>query len=254
MKKILLIGKFNDALKELHDYLSKRFMIQLCSDDVAVADGMLKIMQPDLVLISLIGLYSANRVTFGLIKSHYPQLPVITIGTESECRDFAEYYGEGQFKNITRPIDVQVVFVAICERLSLDPAQVEVQEETGKPRVLIVDDNAATLRSIKGLLDERYEITVATSGMKAMTSMGKHRPDVILLDYEMPVCDGKQTLEMIRADEELASIPVIFLTGVSDREHIQAVLGLHPAGYLLKPPVQQTLIETIDKALESLAG
>ena len=80
----------------------------------------------------------------------------------------------------------------------------------------------------------------------------KQRPDVILLDYEMPVCDGRQTLEMIRADEEMKDIPVIFLTGVNDRENIQAVLRLRPAGYLLKPAVPERRIETIEKAAASV--
>ena len=65
----------------------------------------------------------------------------------------------------------------------------------------------------------------------------------------MPICDGRQTLEMIRADEEMGDIPVIFLTGVSDREHVEAVLRLKPSGYLLKPPVRKTLIEAIEKEL-----
>ena len=82
-----------------------------------------------------------------------------------------------------------------------------------------------------------------------MTAIGKKRPDLILLDYEMPVCDGRQTLEMIRADADLMDIPVIFLTGVSDRAHIEAVLGLKPAGYLLKPPIREKIVEAIEKAL-----
>ena len=74
-------------------------------------------------------------------------------------------------------------------------------------------------------------------------------PDLILLDYEMPVCDGRQTLEMIRADEEISDIPVIFLTGVNDREHIEMVLALRSAGYLLKPPVKERLLGEIKKAV-----
>ena len=66
----------------------------------------------------------------------------------------------------------------------------------------------------------------------------------------MPVCDGRQTLEMIRADEDLREIPVIFLTGVNSREHIEAVLKLRPAGYMLKPAVPAKLKEAIDKACE----
>ena len=61
--------------------------------------------------------------------------------------------------------------------------------------------------------------------------------------------DGRQTLEMIRADEDICNIPVIFLTGVDDRAHIQAVLALRPAGYMLKPPVASKLFDAIEKAI-----
>ena len=82
-----------------------------------------------------------------------------------------------------------------------------------------------------------------------MTSFVKKRPDLILLDYEMPVCDGRMTLEMIRADEDLKDIPVIFLTAVNDRANIEAVLKLKPAGYFLKPAVKDQLLAELQKVL-----
>lgn len=121
---------------------------------------------------------------------------------------------------------------------------------TGKKRVLVVDDNAGMLRNVKTMLEDYYDISVAPSGVKAMAMIGKRMPDVILLDYEMPVVDGRQTMEMIRAEEEYSHIPILFLTGVNDREHIQSVIALRPAGYLLKPPVRETLVAAINKALE----
>ena len=156
--------------------------------------------------------------------------------------------------NLIRPVENTEILDAICKRLAVDKGALEkeeVQEETKSDRkhVLVVDDNAVTLRSIKKMLEGAYDISVAISGMQAMTSIGKKRPDLILLDYEMPVCDGKMTLEMIRADEDLKDIPVIFLTGVNDREHIESVLKLHPAGYFLKPANKEKLIAAIDKAL-----
>ena len=99
------------------------------------------------------------------------------------------------------------------------------------------------------MLEEYYEVALAISGAQAMKSIGKKRPDLILLDYEMPVCDGKMTLEMIRADEEMKDIPVIFLTAVNDRANIEAVLNLKPAGYFLKPPVKDRLLAEIEKVL-----
>ena len=61
----------------------------------------------------------------------------------------------------------------------------------------------------------------------------------------MPVTDGPQVLEMLRADEETKSIPVIFLTGKSDRESVMAVLSLKPEGYFLKSIEREELLNNL---------
>ena len=66
----------------------------------------------------------------------------------------------------------------------------------------------------------------------------------------MPGLDGKETLEKIRADERTKDIPVIFLTGVADKQNIANVLHLNPKGYILKPPSQDKLFEAIEDALK----
>ncbi len=253
MKTILLAGKLNDSVKSLSEFLSKWFKIQISSENDQVFAGMMKVVHPDLVLISLVGLHEVNRALFNQMELNYPEIPVITIGTEQEQRNFLTFYKSEQFENLIRPLENHVVEEAVCRRLHLDLLTKEDPSERKKKNVLVVDDNAMTLRTIKSMLDQEFDVTLANSGMKALTTIGKKRPDVILLDYEMPVCDGKQTFEMIRADEDLTSIPVIFLTGVNERKHIQAVLALHPAGYLLKPAVQETLISAIYRALEEKA-
>lgn len=108
--------------------------------------------------------------------------------------------------------------------------------EEKKYTILVVDDSAIMLRTMKTMLESEYNVMLATSASKAMIAMGKQKPDLIILDYEMPICDGKMALEMIRAEEELADIPVFFLTGIADEDHIKSVLNLHPEGYFLKPP------------------
>ncbi|MBQ7584579.1 MAG: response regulator [Lachnospiraceae bacterium] len=254
MNKILMIGKMNDLTKDINDFLSRYFRVQLSMENPQTALGMVKVIEPDLILISLVGLYDVNTVLFGRLQNEFPQVPVITIGTEGEQRDVLSFYEGRQFENLIRPIENTDIFSAICRRLNLNEQSVREGAhvtEDGRKKVLVVDDNATTLRSIKGMLESKYNVTLANSGMKAMTSIGKNRPDAILLDYEMPVCDGRQTLEMIRADEDLTKIPVIFLTGVNDRSHIQAVLKLKPAGYLLKPAVPEKLIATIEEAIKA---
>ena len=75
----------------------------------------------------------------------------------------------------------------------------------------------------------------------------KCRPDLVLLDYEMPVCKGNQILEMIRSEPEFADIPVIFLTDRVDRESVEKVLEFKPNGYLSKVLKPDLIKEKIDQ-------
>ncbi len=254
MKTIMLIGKMNELMKNVNEYLHRFFRVQLCTENSSNVIGMIKVVEPELVLINLVGIMDFDTAVFEKLESDFPGIPVVSIGTEAEHRYFTRFYANEQFTKLVRPIENSDVLEEICDRLALDVRSVIENgqaEDDGRKKILVVDDNATTLRSIKEMLDKKYNVQLANSGMKAMTSMGKMRPDAILLDYEMPVCDGRQTLEMIRADEDLTAIPVIFLTGVNDREHIEAVLKLKPAGYLLKPAVPEKLIATIEAAVNA---
>ena len=101
-------------------------------------------------------------------------------------------------------------------------------------------------RSIGNLLGQDYEIATAESGVAAIRTITLNRPDLVLLDYEMPVCDGKQTLEMLRSEKAFADIPVIFLTGRSDPQLVRTLLSLRPSGYLLKYLKPQEIKQKID--------
>ncbi|MDE6904500.1 MAG: response regulator [Lachnospiraceae bacterium] len=252
MKKILLIGKFNTVMDETNKFLSQYFHVQFCSENAGVLEGMMKIVNPDLVMISLIGAYDIDTSVFFLLSDQYGQIPVITIGTKEESSKFFKYYEGAQFENLIRPVENTVIMEAVCRRLKLNEKYVKKEagkEDSGKKRILVVDDNGTALRTMKAMLQDVYEVDLAISGAQAMTSIGKNRPDLILLDYEMPICDGKMTLEMIRADEDMKDIPVIFLTAINDRANIEAVLKLKPAGYFLKPPVKDRLVSEINKIL-----
>lgn len=112
--------------------------------------------------------------------------------------------------------------------------EAEKAARSGKKKVLVVDDSAFILKTIQEVLSDDYEVSTVSSGVAAIRSIILDRPDLVLLDYEMPVCKGNQVLEMIRSEEEYADIAVIFLTSRVDRERIEKVLALKPNGYLSK--------------------
>ena len=112
-------------------------------------------------------------------------------------------------------------------------------------RILLVDDSPIQLRILEVLLRDRYEVQMSTSGAEAVRYAKKTHPDLILLDYDMPIQSGKETFEQLQAMEETKDIPVVFLTGVQEKEVVAEVLKLRPKGYLLKPVKQDLLFETI---------
>ena len=72
-----------------------------------------------------------------------------------------------------------------------------------------------------------------------------NKADLILLDYEMPVTSGPQVLEMLKSEKDTKDIPVMFLTGKSDKGSIVKVLELKPTGYLLKSIKREELIQKL---------
>ena len=121
--------------------------------------------------------------------------------------------------------------------------------EMRKKQILIVDDSDFMRSNMIRLLGNDYEMLESNSSIAAIKKITVNRPDLILLDYEMPVCDGRQTLEMIRSDEEIADIPVVFLTGRGDAESVKKVMSLKPKGYLLKSMPEEDIKKYIDGIL-----
>ncbi len=122
----------------------------------------------------------------------------------------------------------------------------EQEKASPKKKILVVDDSLTIRHGMKQLLEGNYEVALAESGVAAIRTITLNRPDLVLLDYEMPIVDGKQTLEMLRSEKSFEDIPVIFLTGRRDTTTMIQVMPLKPAGYLLKDSKPADLKKEID--------
>lgn len=249
MKKVLLIGDLNQTISSINKQMSTGFQTQICKDDLELIKDMLKVFEADLFVISLVGVGKLDQNILKFFKEKYTKTPVLLVGTADECRYYQNLYEEEWFDFVVRPTTVSNVMNRCFKLLRMSECVNEETERAGRKSILVVDDSGILLRSIKALLDKEYDVSVATSGMDAIKRAKKKLPDLILLDYEMPGWDGKRTLEEILGDDELKNIKVVFLTAVTDRAHIEAVLKLKPSGYLLKPVNQAKLIDTIEQIL-----
>ncbi len=173
-------------------------------------------------------------------KALADDLPIFIIGNSEELAAIKTIIPKHIIsKEITRPFVVNEVAESIEKFMKQYSTQV-------KKKILVVDDSGTMLRSIKSWLEDKYNVFLANSGAMAIKYVTLNRPDLILLDYEMPVVDGKQVLEMIRTETEFAEIPVVFLTNKGDNESIMRVKELKPEGYLLKSMEAFEIVKAID--------
>lgn len=167
-------------------------------------------------------------------------IPLFVIGDVNELAYVRELMPKQLLKEeFQRPIDVKEVVNHMDEYIRLNGKHT-------KKKILVVDDSGAMLRNVKGWLEESYLVSLANSGTMAIKYLSNNRPDLVLLDYEMPVINGKQVLEMIRSESEFSDIPVMFLTSKNDKETINQVLGLKPEGYILKTTPPEQIVQMIN--------
>ena len=167
------------------------------------------------------------------------------IGQPDEIEGMEEIFTRSLiWKSYVRPLNIKDFASDVDEKLAL------LSTVDDKKKVLVVDDSASMLALAKSWLSDKYNVTTAGSAATALAMVAQNKPDLILLDYEMPVCNGPKFLEMLHSELSTSNIPVIFLTSMSDRESVKAVLGLKPDGYLLKTMEPDKIISAVDDFFE----
>jgi len=118
-----------------------------------------------------------------------------------------------------------------------------------KKIVLAVDDMPSNLIAIKNILEPLFDIRLVKAGEQALELLKRDRIDLVLLDIEMPKCNGFELLQAIQKDPKLAHIPVLFVTTHASPSFIRRAAGLGAKGYILKPFKPSVLLQ---KVLEQL--
>lgn len=198
--------------------------------------------------MQLVILYTDDNITdfsdaIVFIKDHCSSMfkKVIVIGAKTEYDLVGKLLPQELIYDFfERPLDMPKFLDKVEDYFS------EENVDARRKCILIVDDDVQYMSMIMDWLKDAYRVSMANSGMTAITWLATNRADLILLDYEMPVVSGPQVLEMIRSEANTQDIPVMFLTGNAARESIMKVLSLKPADYLLKTIDKKALHDKID--------
>jgi len=120
---------------------------------------------------------------------------------------------------------------------------------TLKPHILVVDDNTTNRDILVKMLQGKYDLGTAANGKTALEYLENKHPDLVLLDIMMPDIIGLDVCKIIKKNDETKDIPVIFITGLKEKEDIEKGIKAGASGYITKPFRYDNIIETIEKNL-----
>ena len=180
------------------------------SDDVAV---------PKIILVNLAGL--ENSVKISGIKN----TKIFLLGSQIEINN-NKITGAEFFVKPFNNNEIRSKLLEIIQNNNNNGGTMQT--------ILLVDDDAVMIRTLREGLNTSYKVLPANGGANALKILEKAKPDLILLDYEMPVMNGPQVLEAIRSNPATAEIPVMFLTAKTDSASIEKIEALKPQGHMLK--------------------
>ncbi|MDR1297308.1 MAG: response regulator [Deltaproteobacteria bacterium] len=124
--------------------------------------------------------------------------------------------------------------------------------EAPKKRVMVVDDNITNLNACIFALMDQFDVIPATSAEKMFKLLTRVRPDLILLDVEMPGTGGYEALRALRENGGYSDIQVIFLTATNDARMTDEGLEMGALDYIFKPFSRRLLIRRLENYLELL--
>ena len=121
-------------------------------------------------------------------------------------------------------------------------------------KILVVEDEKLLCDAYRKFLEKRdFNVDVCHDGEEALKYLEEHKPDLILLDINMPNIDGVEFLERSRAIKRINKIPIILITGIIQTEKIGRCLDLGAAGYIEKANSPSDVISKIDSILGAVA-
>lgn len=282
MKRILFVTDFNDTAHCIQEAMLSRYQVQLCSmknaEDVS---HMIRMFRPDMVVVFISCYQNISSKLFYILTIVHAAIPIITIGKKEDTMQYEMLYSKTQYTHLYRPIKNRDIMKCIADRLHItedenaehkdisdvsnyienedkiknktdiwDEAELDNEADADKRKhILLVDNDDEIYNDMKSIIGDRYRVSAAGTELQAMRMLEKDRPDMMFLSYEMPLCEGRIMLEMIRSDEELRKLPVVFLTKIAEKRNIASIIRLKPAGCILKPLDKEIVTRIIEKCL-----
>ncbi|MFM2061516.1 MAG: hypothetical protein RLZZ507_1186 [Cyanobacteriota bacterium] len=256
--KVLIIEDTPTAAEQVKRYLDEIGMEGVVYPQGEGAIAQILAHQPAFIILDIQLPHRSGWEVLQLIKAH-PETQTIPVIIFSVVDERSRGIELGAAEYLIKPI-IRQQFHQVINQLrqpsitTTNPENITVEEVSPpnkqSPVILIAEDNEANIDTISNYLESRgYRLLVAQNGQEAIKLAKTHAPDLILMDIQMPHMDGLEATRLIRADQDLANIPIIALTGLAMPSDQEKCLQAGANEYLTKPVRLKQLTEIIHNLL-----
>lgn len=203
--------------------------------------------KPDVILldIEMPGMDGFEFLKKLRVMKDCAEIPVIGVTGQGDKITVLRFIGEGADAYLMKPVEKQLLVDKVNEVLEKS------NEQRNKKKVLLVDDEPESLLFYKSALEGDYSVVTLNSSKLALEYLQKYVPDLIILDYQMPLFNGRALYQMISKMERLAEVPVVFLTGTTEKEVLLECAAMHPRAVVLKSTGKEGLLEKVRDIFEA---
>ena len=254
-KKIFLVDDTEFSLVRTKQYLKDYYSVYTLDSSARMFELLEKV-KPDLILldINMPGVDGYEALTILKADERYAPIPVIFLSGRDDEESIIKGLSLGAADHVPKPYTPKDLHARIALHLhpveNQDELRVDMGKNVSKQSILAVDDSPSMLRSIHFALHNHYKIHTLQKPEKLKNIVRSLKPDLFLLDYNMPEINGFELVKIIREFPEFKKTPVIFLTSESSSDHLNEAINLGSSDYILKPFKPNRLREKISRCLD----
>ena len=255
-KKIFLIDDTEFSLVRTKQFLKDYYTVYTL-DSASKMFELLQNVTPDLILLDIEMPGMDGYLALEKLKTdeRYTEIPVIFLSGKYDEESIIKGLGLGAVDHIIKPYTPKDLLASISANLTpvIDNENFIMDRDTNvskKISILAIDDSPSMLRSIHFALHNKYKVHLLQKPENLNKVLkGGIKPDLFLLDYNMPETNGFEVVKIIREIPEYEKAPIILLTSESSTDHLNEAINLGINEYIVKPFKPNILREKISKCL-----
>lgn len=257
-KTILLVDDSEPAIIQMKDFMLDSGYTVVVAHDGIEALGIISKVMPDAIILDLMmpdvdGFQVLESIRNAEQTAH---IPVLVLTAKQITNEDLKNLKRNNVHQLIQKGDVsKTELLSAVTNLFLKAASKAVNgkknqpEIKGKPLILVVEDNADNMTTVRAIIGDRFAILEAVDGNEGIMLAKTHKPHLILMDIALPGIDGIQAFKAIRQQGQLAHIPVIALTASAMTTDRETILAHGFDAYIPKPIDEKELFKTIENIL-----